>query len=146
MFSWLIDEPYKTIWLSLAALATVVGVLYTIFRRKNSGKTNIITSSNKSTAIGKVDATAEGESKQTVITGTVNIGITLEQHEASLRHLERRLREEIQTAVETEEREKRAQLEIELNEVNDRSLNLQKSFEEEQRRRESAYAALDKLE
>jgi len=116
MFSWLIEEPYKTIWISLAALATVVGVLYTIFRRKNSGMIN-----------------------------TVNIGFTPEQHEASLRHQENRLRKEIRNAVETEEREKRTQLEIELSSVTDRFLNLQKSFGEEQKRRETVLAALDEL-
>ena len=56
MFSWLTEEPFKTIWQSLAAIAAIVGVGYAIFRRKNSEKTNIVSSYKKSTAIGKVDA------------------------------------------------------------------------------------------
>ncbi|MBC8402408.1 MAG: hypothetical protein H8E14_13045 [Candidatus Marinimicrobia bacterium] len=106
--------------------------------KKDSTKT--VLANRKSTSIGKVDTIADGESEQTVITGTVNIGITLEQHEASLRRQERRLRAEIRTAVETEEREKRDQLKIKLSDINDKLLNLRKSFNEEQKRLKSACA------
>jgi len=145
MFNWLTEEPYTAMWVSLAAIATIVGVLYAIFRHTKKDSTTTILANRKSTAIKKVEVTADGESEQTVITGTVNIGITLEQHEASLRRQEVRLRKEIRNAIETEEREKHAQLEIELSSVTDRLLNLQKSFAEEQKRREKVLVALDEL-
>ncbi|NQU28384.1 MAG: tetratricopeptide repeat protein [Candidatus Marinimicrobia bacterium] len=145
MFDWLTEEPYTTMWISLAAIATIIGVLYAILRPSKKDSIKTIVATKKSTTIGKVDAVADGESKQTVISGPINVGITLEQHEAALFRQEQRIRSEIKQAVENKEREKRTQLEIELSSVTDRILNLQKSFEEEQKRRVTVLAALDEL-
>jgi len=146
MFNWLTEEPQFSIIIVVAAIVGIVGVFITIFRKKSSNEPSNVSAMGNSNVVRELTATVQNHSTQTIYTGSVIKGFTLEQFTTELRRQEVRLRREIRTAVESEEREKRAQLEIELSSVTDRLLNLQKSFEEEQKRRETALAALDKLQ
>lgn len=128
MLRWLTEEPYKTIWQSLAAIVAVLSFIFAILK-KIRGKNNTANS---------VNAIAGNKSQQ-----IINYGITLEEHEAALLRQEERIRIEIKEALENEEYDKREKLVIKLNAVTAKLNDLQNSYEEEKKRAESAIEALN---
>ncbi len=78
-------------------------------------------------------------------TEIINIGITLEEHDRSLQRQEKKLKKELSESIRKDEQEKRQTLEIELKAVVEKQGNLQQSYEEEKKRRESAVTALEKF-
>jgi len=132
---WSIEHPYSLL-LAVAAFFTILASVLQIWRffRKP-----------KKTKTSPNQTNGETNVQRDMVTNNYHYGITMEEYEAGWRRRERTLQKEISQSVGEEEKEKRRCLEIEIEEVNKRLLNIEKSYEEEKERSKAASDALEKL-